>query len=129
MLVADDAGLAALARPAAVAIHDDGNVPGQALWRFDGRLAHAGVPSLLRYCAYRIRVAVAIGADADHPDGGTDELLQAQDVLPRIGRQILEAADAGEVFLPAGHGLVDGLDVGEHAHVGTEALDGLAVHL
>ena len=69
----------------------------------------------------------AFRADAHHADGRPDQLFQALDVLLGIGGQSLEGTDMGYIFLPAGEGFVNRLDIRKNTHVRLEGLNRLAM--
>lgn len=56
---------------------------------------------------------IAVGTDRDDADGNTRELLEALDVIAGLLRKLLVGAAGGDIALPAGHLLVDGLGMME----------------
>ena len=56
---------------------------------------------------------VAVGADRDDADGDACELLKALDVIAGLLGKLLVGAAAGNVTLPTGHLLIDGLGMME----------------
>src|SRR4051812_45148711 len=74
--------------------------------------------SVTRRSSYQRRAPLR--PDADHLDRRADQLLDALDVLLGLGRELFEAAAAGEVATPAGDRLIHRLDLGQHVDVGAE---------
>ncbi len=114
--------------PAAVAVHDDRDVPRPALGSgtierrrcdFSG---HRAITILLND-----NRLISLGADGDHFDRLADELADAAEIRLRVCRQFVERAAAGDFFLPAGQRFVDGLGAAKIVDVAGEARRLLAV--
>src|SRR6185437_1144110 len=72
---------------------------------------------------------VTAGPDSDARNMGSGKLFQPQNVVARLGGQVVELAGAGYVLPPAGQLLVDRLRAGDIALGHRHVIDALAVDL
>ena len=125
-------------RPAAVAIHDDGDVARQLL-RVQPQPLRRLAEFLLHRLGLRHGIAhkylspddglASLRPHANHLDGLADNLFDPPDIGLRVLRQLLEGRRLTDILVPAGHLLVDGLGLGQPVDIGREERLPLAVDL